>query len=345
MTPLAATRRAAMRALQPPPVCDVADWAEETIRLPASDSATPGRLRLWPHQRGILDALDDPGIERISVLKSARIGYTQLLSAIIANYVANSPCPLLVLQPTTDDARDYAVTVESLFEASPALRGKLSEDSDPNGRSTMLAWRFAGGSVKFLAARSPRTLRRHTARVLLMDEVDGFEVTSEGDPIRLAEMRTQTFADRKILMGSTPVFDHGPISRAYAESDQRVYEVPCPECGDFAEVMWRDLKWNDGDPESVRWCCPNCGSLVPERFKSQMTAAGRWQATRPEVRGHAGFRLNALISPHFNARWPKLVAEFLVAKRDPATLQVFTNTILGEPWRTRGRIERLGARS
>jgi len=179
-------------------------------------------------------------------------------------------------------------------------------------------------------------VRPHTARVLLMDEVDGFETTTEGDPIRLAEMRTQTFADRKILMGSTPVFDHGPISRAYAESDQRVFEVPCPDCGEFAEIRWSALRWDDGKPETVAWCCPNCGSLVPERIKSQMTTAGRWRATRPEVVGHAGFRLNALISPHFNARWPKLVAEFLVAKRDPATLQVFTNTVLGEPWRTEG---------
>ena len=33
-------------------------------------------------------------------------------------------------------------------------------------------------------------------------------------------MRTLAFPDRKILAGSTPVFDHGPVSRLYAESDQ-----------------------------------------------------------------------------------------------------------------------------
>ena len=58
-----------------------------------------------------------------------------------------------------------------------------------------------------------------------------------------------------------------------------------------------------------------------------------WRATAPHVRGHAGFRLNALVSPHVNASWGRLAREFLAAKDDPATLQTFTNTLLGQPWR------------
>lgn len=67
-----------------------------------------------------------------------------------------------------------------------------------------------------------------------------------------------------------------------------------------------------------------------------MVAKGRWRATAPEIKGHAGFRVNCLISPHHNARWSKLAAEFLQAKRSPETLQPFTNAILGEPWKTEG---------
>ena len=61
-----------------------------------------------------------------------------------------------------------------------------------------------------------------------------------------------------------------------------------------------------------------------------------WRASAPEVKGHAGFAVNCLISPHHNARWGKLAAEFLQAKRSPETLQVFTITILGEAWKTEG---------
>ncbi|TCM85177.1 phage terminase large subunit family protein [Rhodovulum steppense] len=326
----------ALQALRPPPAIPLADWIESNIYLPQTASALPGKMQLWAYQRGICDAIDDPEIERVTVLKSARIGYTALLSGIIAAHVANTPCPILSVLPTSDDARDYAVDLEGIFEASPELRGLLSDEADESGRSTMLNRRFAGGSLKFVAAKSPRNLRRHTSKLLIMDEIDGFEVSQEGDPIELATMRTLTFRDRKIIAGSTPVFDFGPATRLYDQSDKRVFEVCCPSCGDFAEVRWADLRWTEGDPDSAHWVCPSNGCIVEERHKPAMVAAGRWRATAPDVKGHAGFRINALVSPHFNARWGKLVAEFLKAKRSPDTLQTFTNLVLGEPWKTEG---------
>jgi phage terminase large subunit GpA-like protein len=331
-----AVRREALKALLPPPNIPLVSWIERTVHIPASASALPGRMTLWPFQRGWCEALEDPEIERITIAKGARIGYTQWLSAALAHFVANAPAPIIALQPTSDDARDFAVELESMFEASPELRGLLTDDADESGRSTMLARRFPGGSLKFLAAKSPRNLRRHTTRFLAMDEIDGYEITQEGDPIKLAEMRTLTFRDRKILAGSTPVFDYGPITRLYAQSDQRVYECRCPSCGEYAEIEWKAIQWKEGEPDSAHWVCPNNGCIVEERFKPEMVANGRWRATKPEVKGHAGFKINCLISPHHNARWGKLAAEFLQAKRSPETLQVFTNTILGEPWRTEG---------
>ncbi|MDO5633087.1 MAG: phage terminase large subunit family protein [Paracoccus sp. (in: a-proteobacteria)] len=329
-------RRNAMRALLPPADMATADWIEQNIFLPQTASALPGKMQLWEYQRGICDALDDLAIERITVLKSARIGYTALLSGIIAGYVANSPAPILAVQPTADDARDYAVDLEQVFDASPSLRGLLSDEADETGRSTMLNRRFAGGSLKFLAAKSPRNLRRHTAKILIMDEIDGFEVSQEGDPIELAVMRTLTFRDRKIIAGSTPVFDYGPATRLYDKSDKRIYECLCPSCDEYAEIKWADIRWNEGDPDSAHWVCPNNGCVVDEKHKPAMVANGRWRATAPDVKGHAGFKVNALISPHFNARWGKLAAEFLQAKKSPETLQTFTNLVLGEPWKTDG---------
>lgn len=329
-------RRRAMLALKPPTDIALANWIESTIFLPQTASALPGKMKLWEYQRGICEAIDDPSIERVSVLKSARIGYTALLNGVIASYVANSPCPILAVQPTSDDARDWSIEVEQLFEASPELRGLLSDEADESGRSTMLARRFAGGSLRYVAAKSPRNLRRHTAKILIMDEIDGFEVSQEGDPIELATMRTLTFRDRKIIAGSTPVFDYGPATRLYEQSDKRIYEVLCPECHEYSEVAWKDIRWPEGKPEEAAWCCPACGCVIEERWKSQMVSKGRWRATAPEIQGHAGFKINALVSPHFNAAWGKLAQEFLKAKRSPDTLQTFTNLVLAEPWKTEG---------
>jgi phage terminase large subunit GpA-like protein len=162
--------------------------------------------------------------------------------------------------------------------------------------------RFPGGSLKVVAARAPRNLRRHTARVLLIDEADAMEIGAEGSPIRLAERRTLSYADRKIVLGSTPLHeDTSAVLRSYGESDARVFEVPCSACGTLTEIMWANIEWQEGKPETAAFRCPHCSELIPERRKAAMVAAGSWRATRSDVTGHAGFRLNALVSLLTNA--------------------------------------------
>jgi phage terminase large subunit GpA-like protein len=72
---------------------------EENIRLPAGDTAIPGPIRMWGYQRGIADAIGDPLIERVTVIKSARVGYTTLLVGALANYVHNDPSSLIATAP------------------------------------------------------------------------------------------------------------------------------------------------------------------------------------------------------------------------------------------------------
>lgn len=337
-TTLDRVERSARRSLIPPPRLRLSDWIEREVILPDGVSALPGPVRLWPFQREIADAIGDPAIERVTLVKPVRVGFTTLLTSAIASFVANEPAPILALLPTEADCRDYVVSdLEPIFRASPALRVALADDTDEAGRNTLLSRRFPGGSLKVVAARSPRNLRRHNVRVLLIDEADGMETTPEGSPILLAERRTLSFPDRKIILGSTPVHeDTSHVLRAYAESDRRVYEVPCPDCGEFAEITWSRIVWDEGKPETAACRCDACGVVIPERQKPGMVAAGRWRATAPEVAGHAGFRMNALISLHANASWAKLAAEFASARTDPTTLQTFVNTILGQGWRTEG---------
>lgn len=327
-------RTRSLRALRPPPRLALSRWIESNIRLPEDVSALPGEVRLWPFQRDIADAISDPAIERVSLVKSVRVGLSTLLTATVGSFVANEPSPILLLLPTESDCRDYVVSdLDPIFGASPTLAGLLKAEME-GGRNTLLSRRFHGGSLKIVAARSPRNLRRHNVRVLLIDEADAMEATAEGSPITLAERRTLSFGNRKIIMGSTPTFEAtSHVLRAYAVSDQRVFELPCPECGEFTEVAWRHIEWETDKPETAAFRCPHCAELIAERFKAGMVEDGRWRATRPEVTSHAGFRINALSSPHANASWAKLAAEFVVAKRSPDTLQTFVNTILAEGWK------------
>lgn len=340
--------RRALKALIPPPRLNFSEWIEQEVRLPEGTSALSGPVRLWEFQRGIADAIGDPELERVTVVKPVRVGYTTLLTGSIAAYVANDPSPILCLLPTDSDARDYVVSdVEPVFAETPAVARALSgpertgpkTDAEPKteDRNTLMARRFPGGSLKVVAAKSPRNLRRHNVRVLLMDECDAYGMTPEGAPTLLAEKRTLSFADRKIVRGSTPTdLETSEVLRNYDLSDRRVFECPCPFCGEFTEIQWAHIIWDEGKPETARFRCPHCEADVAETYKGEMVSRGRWRATKPEVKGHAGFRLNALVAPHANASWPKLIQEFLAAKSDPELLRTFVNTILGQGWSTGG---------
>lgn len=326
--------RKALQALRPPEKKPLSEWIEGNMDIPREVSATPGRVRLWSFQRGIADAISDPEIERVTVRKPVRVGYSTLLTGMMLSYAVNEPSPILMVLPTDDDCRDYVVSdLEPIAEATKATKGKLSAGADPNGRSTLTHRRFPGGFLKVKAGRSPRNLRRHNARILAIDEEDGFEPLEEGDPVELAIKRTFSYADRKIVRGSTPKGGAtSSIIAAYEDSDQRVFRIGCPYCTHRFQPLWGHLKWPEGRPEEAELECPACEGRIPERLKAQLVEEGDWFARRPEVVGHAGFHLNVLVSLLPNAKWAMLAKEWLAAKDDPAKLRPFVETYLAERW-------------
>ena len=326
----------------------LAAWIEANVELAEGFVAEPGRMKLWPYQREIADAMGDPQIERVTILKAARTGFTSLLTAAIGFWCVEQPAPILVLLPTEADCKDFMVSdIETTFAASPALQSILVDETRQGQRgrplkglqrrNTILARRFERGSLKVVPARAPRNLRRHTAKYLVIDEADAMENSAEGDVIMLAEKRTLSFADRKIILGSTPLdADTSHVCRSYEASDQRVFEIPCNSCGTFSEILWGAIEWPPGCPRQAAWRCPHCRALVPHQAKAEMLPAGRWRATKPEIKGHAGFKLSALVSPLANASWGKLAEEYLAAGDDPELLKPFFNTVLAEPWAQEG---------
>jgi Phage terminase large subunit gpA, ATPase domain len=148
MPTLADVRRQALASLRPPPRLRLSEWIEHHLQLPEGVSALPGPVRLWPYQRAIADAIGDPAIERVTLVKPVRVGFTTLLTGAIAAFMANDPCPVLVLQPTESDVRDYVVSdLEPVCQASPAVAGLLTTDSDEAARNTLASRRFPGGSL------------------------------------------------------------------------------------------------------------------------------------------------------------------------------------------------------
>jgi terminase, large subunit len=329
-------------AIKPPPRLSLSQWAARFAYLSPETSAAPGRFEAFAYQNGILDAVTDPAVRQVTVMKSARVGYTECLDHIVGYFIHQDPAPVLVVQPRVEDAEDYSRTeIAPMLRDTPALAA-ISGDlkaKDSNQRILKRVFRN-GASVSFVGANSPGGFRRITARIVCFDEVDGYPSEGagvEGDQITLGTKRSESFWNRKIVIGSTPtVKGASRIEKAWAESDQRRYHVPCPHCGHVQVLKWERLQWDKTAegvhlPDTAHFVCEGAGCVIEERDKSWMINQGEWIADKPSV-GHAGFHIWAAYSLFPNAAWRHLVAEFLRVRRDPVLLRTFVNLVLGETW-------------
>ncbi len=82
------------------------------------------------------------------------------------------------------------------------------------------------------------------------------EIGAKASPLRLAERRTLIIRKSKNNHRLyAAVRGHSAVSCApTAQSDARVYECPCPECGGFTEIKWSHIEWEpDGSPRRRRF--------------------------------------------------------------------------------------------
>ena len=344
-------RRALAEALKPPPKLSLSQWANRYAHLSPETSADAGKFRAFGYQNGIMDAVTDPSVKQVTVIKSARVGYTKILDHVVGYYIHQDPSPTLLVQPRVEDAEDYSRTeIAPMLRDTPVL-AEIAGDlkaKDSNQRILKRVFRN-GASVAFIGANSPGGFRRITARIACFDEIDGYPTGGagdEGDQIALGIKRTESFWNRKIILGSTPTIKGvSRIEKAWNESDQRRYHVPCPGCGHKQVLRWANLTWNKDrnekgetvahHPETAHFVCEANGCVIEEHDKPAMIDAGGWVAEKPSA-GHAGFHIWAAYSLFENAAWRFLVEEFLRVRHDPSLLQTFVNLVLGEVWEEQG---------
>lgn len=355
MTPFASVetiRRNAVRAgLKPPPQLRLSQWADEFFRLSAENSATVGRWTSLPYQIGILDAITDPTVTRVSVMKSARVGYTLCVSAAVGYFIHQDPCSMLFVQPTVDDAKSFSKeSIATMIRDVPVLAKIVVDDAEErgprDGGSTILGKVYPGGRLSLIGANSGAGFRRRSCRVAILDELDAFPASSgaDGDPLKLATRRTEYFWNRKIIAGSTPLITgHSRIEELFEAGDQRRYFVPCPHCNTYDFLVFSEraggghyMSFDPKAPEGAHFVCSKNGCVIEHHHKRDMVARGEWRAAKPFT-DHASFHIWAAYSFSPNATWGQIAAEFLEAKKlGRETLKTFVNTCLGETWKETG---------
>jgi phage terminase large subunit GpA-like protein len=350
-------------ALRPPARKRLSEWVEDHRVIPAGKSSAPGPWRnaRAPHLVGVMDALTDPQVERVTLMCPAQVGKSEVAINLVLYSLVEDPGDVLVVMAREDDARDFSQ--ERLWpsiEASPAAAALF--EGRPKADRKRLSLSTGAMRVAFAWAGSPAGLASKPIRYLVADEVDKYAqlLKGEADPLSLAIERTHTYRDRKIVQCSTPTTRDGLIYREWLASDRRELHVPCPHCGQYQQLVMARLEYPERPDGTSRrehadrlveqggavYACEHCDERIDGRFRRQMIARGVWvpegARARPDgtIEGgpetpprHRGFHLTRLVSPW--TTWDELAAEWVLAQESLGKLRNFKNSWLGEIWEDR----------
>lgn len=356
--------------LTPPPVVTVTQWAAEK-RMVAAESGSPFPGK-WlnervPYLTEIMDCLSlSHPCRSVTFKKSAQVAGTEAGINLFGCIVDHEPAPMLIVLPSIEEAQKYVkLKLQPTIDETPSLKAKVKEQKsrDEDGSTTALK-KFRGGFAQVTGANSSKGLQMISVRVVIMEEVSEWpwDAGGRGDPVDQAMARTKFWTDRrKVFFNSTPgIAGMCRISEKYEASDQRRCYVPCPHCGTFHVLEWKNLRWkSEREPHGAYFVCPANGCVIEQHHKRSMVARHRWIKTyddedpanpapqdciepadidrwrrRPSAGREPGFHIWQAYSPAVS--WDDTVHEYLDAQGDPENEKTFTQQGLGEAWEEKG---------
>jgi len=283
-----------------------------------------------------MDAFTKPGIHDITFVAGTQLGKTAAEQNMMGYAIDQAPGPMLIVYPT-DKLAEF--TSQNRIKPMIALSKPLAEKFDAE-HSQKLELQFQGMYIALVGANSPSGLASRPVQYVFFDEIDKFPKWSgqEAGPLELAEERTKTFYNKKIVKVSSPTLKTGNIWKGWEQADARYeYYVPCPHCGAYQVLTMKQLKWPEGANaydarDAAEYHCISCNNLIDDRQKMDMLRHGKWKAiNKPPKRVHSvAYHLSSFYSPWLT--FGDMAYKFLSAKDEPERLMNFINSWLAEPW-------------
>ena len=284
-----------MQSFRPPPVMTVSQWAAN-YRFIAPPAAEPGQWKneRMPHLAEIMDAMGDQHVPMVVGMLASQSGKSEACVNTIGRHIHLDPTSMLLVQPTETGGKSFSKErLAPTISETPVLRERVSDPKTRSGDNTIQYKEFPGGLLAIVGSNAPSGLASRPIRIIIADEVDRYDASAgtEGDPVALAEKRSTTFWNRKLIMVSTPGEEAtSRIAPEYEKSTMERWFLPCPKCGEYQPLEWSGLLFK-GLPQPV-YQCSKCGKTSLEHeWKSQR---GKWIARHPE-RKTRGFHTTALI--------------------------------------------------
>ena len=288
---LAFTVARSLRVLRVPPAMTLSEWADRHFYLSSESSYIEGRWQSWPFQRTMLDVMGDDEIAKVTIRKSARVGYTKMLLAFIGYSAEHKRRNGVVYQPTDDD-RDEFVTaeLEPMLRDVRVMRSVMPRFSRRSKDNTLRLKKFTTGMLHLRGGKAAKNYRRLTCDFVVYDEFSGFDrdIEKEGSPGKLGDKRLEGAVWPKSIAGSTPKTKHNDNTEdREAEADVYLrWQVPCAHCHQLHPITLggkdktHGLKWTDGDTSTAAHYCPHCGVAMSQAEYLEQWHGGLWVCER-----------------------------------------------------------------
>src|SRR5476649_133130 len=158
---LSALIKECLRVLAPPPKLTVSEWADRYRKLSPEASAEPGRFKSSraPYQRGMMNAVCEPGVREVVFMTSAQIGKTEIINNICGYFIHQDPAPILLIQPTLELAETWSKDrLTPMLRDTEVLSDLVRDPRSRDSGNTLLYKRFPGGHLTMAGANSPASL-------------------------------------------------------------------------------------------------------------------------------------------------------------------------------------------
>lgn len=352
--------RVGLKAFEKPEPMTLVEWADENFYLSSESSYIEGRWQTLPFQKAMMNAIGHDDIVYVNIIKSARVGYSQMIRAALGYFTEHKSRNLLLFQPTDGAASGFMKSsVETMIRDVPVVKALAPWIGKKHRDNTLDTKRFSNGKQLWcLGGTAAKNYREKSVDVVAYDELAAFEqdVEKEGSPTFLGDKRIEGSVFPKSIRGSTPkVLDTCQITKAASEAECMLKaHIPCPHCHEEQVLKWGGkeahfgFKWDEDDPKTVQYLCEHCGTLASqgdyqaqhENIIWRCETMGIWtkdgadyfdaDGSRREAPESVAFHVWTAYSPF--TTWRRIVTDFLKAKNDPSKLKTFINTTLGEAW-------------
>ncbi len=276
----------------------------------------------------------------MSICKSAQIGGTVIANIFVLGSMDMDPGDIMYTHPTESNAKRWSkMKLAPMLRSTTRLAGMFPQKARDGSDSVLYKERADGrGAIQISGANSAASLSQVTMKRQVQDDLAKWVLNAGGDPETQADSRSRSHEFAKILKISTPLVMPGcRITRAAMEGSQEYPYVPCPHCGEMQVLEWENMAehLDEDDPDAAHFTCIACGCEILESHRMEMLARAEWRAHNPKIRDyHRSFFIWSAYS--VLQSWARIAREWIKAKGDPASEQVFLNDTVGRAYQTEG---------